>query len=195
MKREDREYIHSLRTYFLVITVIFLLSAISGLFVTIEDPGIAEEYFKDFEKSFQWIKDLHPLLIMLVIFLNNAIKSFAALVLGIGFGFIPVIFVSVNGMILSMVAYLISKEMGIMFVIAALLPHGIIEIPMVLVSAGIGLRLGHIMFLSMKGESTDIKTELKQGVMFYMRRIVPLLFLAAVIETFITPVIAFLLQN
>ena len=113
-----------------------------------------------------------------------------ALVLGVGLGIIPILFVAGNGIILSMLADTISRQQGTLFVIAALLPHGIIEVPMVLISAGIGLRLGHTMYPSLIGMKTDIKTELREGIGFYMRVIVPLLFVAAMIETFVTPLIA-----
>lgn len=175
-------------------------------------PGFSENYFEMFQQSVGWITTLNPLAIMLVIFLNNAIKSLVALVLGIGLGIIPFLFVAGNGIILGIVIGFISRQQGALFVIAALLPHGIIEIPMVLISAGIGLKLGYVMYLSLIGMQTDIrqgkpyiktiitrlrtdiKPELKQGFWFYIRWIAPLLFLAAIIETFITPVIVWLLR-
>ncbi|MBE0521198.1 MAG: stage II sporulation protein M [Candidatus Methanoperedenaceae archaeon] len=185
----DIEYLYSLRKYIFAITAVFIISVVIGVFASIRDPESSLKYFEAFGESFGWIKDLDPLAIMMIIFLNNALKSLVALVLGIGLGIIPVVFISVNGIMLGMIADLVFREMGAAFVLAALLPHGIIEIPMILLSAGIGLRLGHIMYLSLKGERTDLKNELKQGIGFFMRRIVPLLLLAAVIETFITPLV------
>lgn len=189
--QKDLEYLYSLRKYILAVTGIFILSLIIGLLESLNNPGLSENYLEMLQKSFGWIKTLNPLLITLVIFLNNALKSLLALVLGIGFGIIPLLFVAGNGIILSILADLVSRQQGALFVVAALLPHGIIEIPMILISAGIGLRLGHVMYLSMKGANADLKQELKQGVVFYMKRIVPLLFLAAAVETFVTPLIAF----
>ncbi len=194
MKRKDREYLYSLRKYILIVTGLFVLSLIIGLMISVIYPGLSENYFEMFQQSVGWIITLNPLAIMLVIFLNNAIKSLVALVLGIGLGIIPFLFVAGNGIILGMVIGFISRQQGTLFVIAALLPHGIIEIPMVLISAGIGLKLGYVMYLSLSGMQTDIKQELKQGFWFYIRWIAPLLFLAAVIETFITPVIVLLLR-
>lgn len=188
---KNREYISCLRTYILIITTIFILSIMMGLVVSINSPYIAEDYLKIFEKSFGWIKTLDPFVIMIIIFLNNAIKSLLAILMGIAFGFIPLIFVAGNGVLIGMLINIIAKEKGSFFVIAALLPHGIIEIPMVLISASIGLRLGYNMYLSLKGEETSIKTELKQGIGLYVRWIAPLLLLAAIIETFVTPLVVF----
>ncbi len=188
--QKDLDYLYSLRNYILAITGVFILSLIVGMVASQENPGFSENYLEMLNNSYGWIKELNPFLIMLVIFFNNAIKSLFALILGIGFGIIPLLFVAGNGVVLSIVVDVVSKKQGILFVAAALLPHGIIEIPMVLISAGIGLRLGYVMYQSIRGLKTDIKQELKQGLSFYIKRIVPLLFVAAMIETFITPQVA-----
>jgi len=188
--RKDMEYIVSLRKYIFIMTGLFFLSLISGLLVSENNPDLSARYLEMFKNSFGWIKSLPPLAMMLLIFLNNAFKSLLALVLGLGLGIIPLIFVAGNGLIVGLLAQIVSKEQGTLFVFAALLPHGIIEVPMILISAGIGLRLGYLMFLSLMGEKTDIKQELRVGIRFYMRVILPLLFVAAIIETFVTPLIA-----
>jgi stage II sporulation protein M len=186
---KDLEYLYSLRKYIIVITGVFVISMLLGIIVSIKNPAYSMNSLEMFKQSFGWIANLNPLAIMMVIFLNNALKSLMAFVLGIGLGFIPVLFVAGNGMILGMVADIVFREKGAVFVLTALLPHGILEIPLILLSSGMGLRLGHIMYLSLKGEHTDFKNELKQGIGFFTRWIIPLLFLAAVIETFVTPLV------
>ena len=188
--QKDIEYLGSLRVYILVMLGIFIISLVLGMIVSLKNPGLSENYFESFGQSFGWIKTLPPIAIMFIIFLNNAIKSLLTLVLGAGFGIIPVLFVAGNGIVLSMLADVVSRQHSVLFVIAPTLPHGIIEVPTVLISASIGLRLGHVMYLSLTGARTDIKLEFKQGIRFYRRIIVPLLFLAAAVETFVTPIIA-----
>ena len=185
----DTEYLYSLRKYVTAITAVFIISMVIGVIASIRNPDFSMNYLESFKDSFGWIVDLDPLAIMMVIFLNNAVKSLMAFVLGIGLGVIPVVFVAGNGMILGMVADIVFREKGVVFVLAALLPHGIIEIPMILLSAGMGLKLGQSMYLSLRGEGTDLKNELKQGFGFFMKWVMPLLFIAAVIETFVTPLI------
>jgi stage II sporulation protein M len=189
--RKDLEYAYSIRKYIIAVCWVFILSIIIGLIVSFNNPGLSENYLESFKTSFGWIKSLDPIAIMAVIFLNNALKSLMAIVLGVGFGIIPILFIAGNGVVLSILADIVSKEHSAIFVIAAILPHGIIEVPMVIISASIGLRLGHVVFLSLKGMKTDIGSELRNGVVFYMRIILPLLFVAAMVETFVTPLIAF----
>ncbi|PWB54394.1 MAG: hypothetical protein C3F06_04365 [Candidatus Methanoperedenaceae archaeon] len=185
----DIEYLKSSWKYISIISAIFIISLIAGLLLSLENLGLPENYLEMFKGSFGWIKTLSPISIMLVIFLNNAVKSLFAIVLGAGFGIIPIIFVGGNGIILGLIANEVSKQQGIIFVLAALVPHGIIEIPMILISAGLGLRLGYFMYLSLRGEKKDMRAELAGSLRLYMRVIMPLLFVSAMIETFVTPVI------
>lgn len=188
--QKDAEYLYSLRKYILAVTLIFILFLITGILVSITNPEKSTYYIELFKKTFGWITQLDPFERMLAIFKNNAINSLLALVLGIGLGFIPFFLVAVNGLFLGMVAETFSTEKGILFVLAAVLPHGIIEVPMVLFSASIGLRLGYEVYRFLKGERTNLKQEFIQGLWFYIVRILPLLFVAAIIESYVTPVIA-----
>jgi stage II sporulation protein M len=188
--QKDAEYLYSLRKYILAVTVIFIFFLIIGVLVSITEPEKSAYYINLFKNTFGWITQLDPFERMLAIFKNNAINSLLALVLGIGFGFVPFFLIAVNGLFLGMVAETFSSEKGILFVLAAVVPHGIIELPMVLLSAAIGLRLGYEMYRVLKGERTNLKQEFLRGLWFYVVRILPLLFVAAFIESYVTPVIA-----
>jgi len=187
--KKDLIYLESSRKYILIMTGIFIISVIAGLLASLKDLGLSENYLDMLKQSFGWIKDLNPVGIMLVIFLNNALKSLLSIVLGVGFGIIPVIFVGGNGIILGLVANQVSREQGTLLVLAAILPHGILEIPMILISSGLGLRLGYLMYRSIMGEKTDMRFELMQSLRIYMRIIMPLLFVSAFVETFVTPLV------
>lgn len=187
--KKDLEYLSSSRRYILIMTGVFIISVIAGLLASLKDLGLSENYLDMLKESFGWIKDLHPIGIMFVIFLNNAVKSLFAILLGAGFGIIPVIFVGGNGILLGLVANQVSREQGVLFVLAAILPHGIIEIPMILISSGLGLRLGYLMYSYIMGKETDMRFELMQGLRIYMRIIMPLLFVSAFVETFVTPMV------
>ena len=97
-----------------------------------------------------------------------------ALIFGLGFGIIPFFFVAVNGIVLGILVEFFIKKQGVIFVIAAILPHGIIELPMVIMSVGIGFRLGHAAYFSTKHQKTmqELLIELKQGVIFYFKIVV-----------------------
>jgi len=104
---------------------------------------------------------------------------------------VPIMFIVLNGYILGIVMCESARLEGLLYVAAAILPHGIIELPMILLSAALGTRIGAMVLLRISGKITaeEIISTLKWSISVYFRWILPLLFVAAVIETFITPAV------
>ena len=190
--REYREY----GTYIVAITLIFAASLIAGYGYAALNPSESARFVEELSAELGWIMDLSPLEIFLVIFLNNAIKALLVIILGLMI-IIPAGFVAYNGWVLGIVICEEARTSGYLSVVAGILPHGIIELPMVVLSAALGTRLGVMAFLRMKGtiSSKDILSEIKRSVNFYLRWILPLLFIAALIETFVTPIVLHLIRG
>lgn len=139
------------------------------------------------------------LLMFVVIFLNNAIKSVFVIFAGAFFGVFPIFFLVLNGLILGYVIQLASVGMAQMtvweMIFKTLLPHGILEIPALIIAGAYGLRLGRLLF-SLLGAllfnhnkidavGSNYKETLKRcGVMAIYITIV--LFVAAIIESTLT---------
>jgi len=193
--REYREY-GKYGTYIVAITLIFAASMIAGYGYAVLNPSESARFVEELSAEFGWLMDLSPLEIFLVIFLNNAIKALLVIIFGLLI-IIPVGFVAYNGWILGIVICEQARTSGYLFVVAGILPHGIIELPMIIVSAALGTRLGVMAFSRMKGtiSNKDILSEIKRSVNFYLRWILPLLFIAALIETFITPIVLHLIMG
>lgn len=176
--------------YVAAITLIFVASLIAGYGHAVLNPTESARFMEELSADFGWLMDLSLPQIFLVIFLNNAIKALLAIIFGLLI-IVPVGFVAYNGWIIGIVVYEQVRTSGYMPVVVGILPHGIIELPMIIVSAALGTRLGMMAFLRVNGtiSSKDVISEIKWSVHFYLRWILPLLFIAALIETFITPVI------
>jgi stage II sporulation protein M len=188
-------YLRFIWPYVFIITFIFIGSFLAG-YISVESfPDLANNLMKSFSSRFGPLLEKGPLEIMLTIFLNNAFVCLISLVLGLFLGVIPLILIAFNGYLVGVVSNIVEQQKGLLYIFLALLPHGIVELPMVFLSAGIGLRLGHQVFSSFFGMPTEIRREFKEGLIFYFRWIVPLLFFAAVIETFITPLILSLIPG
>jgi len=186
--KEDASYLKSVRPYILLSVFLFLASAALGFMVSIQNPDLAATYVGDVAEKLQWILDLSPSQMMMAIFLNNLFASTVALLLGVGFGIVPAVVVIVNGLVVGLVVHQAMLAGGLGFVIVAILPHGVIELPTVLVCIGVGFRLGHLMIKSLLGRGGDLEGELR-ATLRLLRWVVLLLFVAAAIETFITPVL------
>ena len=182
-------YLRFIWPYALLMAFIFFVFLFIGYNSAASFPSMAETLRESFSSRFASIMTMNPLFIMLTIFLNNAFLSLLFLVLGLALGILPILFVAFNGYVVGVIVYLIAQERGLLFILFGLLPHGILELPMVFLAAGIGLRLGYQVFSALIGRPTHIKREFKEGLMFYFHWILPLLLVAAIIETFITPII------
>ncbi|MCP8314337.1 MAG: stage II sporulation protein M [archaeon] len=181
---DTKHYLYKLKYYMIVGSILFIFSTIIGYLVA--------EYLRlsilgELEGSFQWAVELDPFTLMLFVFLNNSIKSLFAILLGFFFAIIPLLFVTINGLLIGMIFFDAVKEKGLAFILSAILPHGIIEMPIFLLSVAIGLRMGVQTVLKLDGKDVKLKSELKNGLRFFILYILPLFLLSAFIEAFITP--------
>jgi stage II sporulation protein M len=136
-------------------------------------------------------RGLPPLQLAGAIFFNNVIKTLLVIVLGTLFGAITVLFLVVNGAALGIVFYLSIQSRGLWPSLLVLLPHGVLELPAVLLGASIGLMLGRHSLNRLLGKAqTSFGTELAQALNFFLAVIIPLLLLAAFVEAFVTPALA-----
>jgi stage II sporulation protein M len=205
-----------------LVTAIFLVSVVSGCLYAVSNPYESARVMQELSDELGWITDMDPVLILFAIFLNNAIKSFLVMVIGVlgivpitllnnvsksflaksflvivlgVLMLVPIMFIVFNGYILGIVMCESARIEGPLFVAAAILPHGIIELPMIILSAALGTRIGMMVLLRISGKipTEEILSTLKWSISYYFRWILPLLFVAAVIETFITPAVLWIL--
>ncbi len=121
---------------------------------------------------------------IVLIFLNNIWASFMAMTLGIFFGVLPVITDVVNGYLLGFVARDAVMKEGIL-TMWKILPHGIFELPAVLFSIGIGLKLGWSVVgggWSVKKGKGNVGHVIREGMRFFIFVVIPLLLIAGIIE-------------
>ena len=124
---------------------------------------------------------------VLALFANNL----RAMVLGILYGFIPFLYLpalalGVNAAILGMLASLIDGQW--LLLAAGILPHGIFELPALFLSLAAGLCLcKNINVYIRKNEKGVMKPLLLNILRVVALLVLPLLVIAAVMETYVTP--------
>lgn len=185
-------YLKSIKPYAYTMAAIFILSSIFGylsLFYYPEYSQLLEGALKEFEG----FTELSQFQLFLFIFLNNSVKIFFTIVLGIFLAIVPVLMVFLNGYFIGGVIYLVLARSGWATILAGLLPHGIIEIPVFILAAGMGLMIGtraaQKLFNTIERDKYSIKEDLKNGIRIFAVVFLPLLLAAALIESYITPVI------
>ena len=169
-----------------ITVLVFLVTVVMGYFAAASNSEIAETWMQELE-MFKWIMSLNPLLIMLAIFLKNFVACAMSVLLGLGFGLVPLLVLTSNGFMIGVVSYSIIHKQGVLYLLAGIAPHGIIELPTILLGISLGFRLGYLLVLTILGEEVDLAGETRIAVHLLVRWFLPLLLLAAAIETFITP--------
>ena len=193
MLKEEHGYFYSNLRYLLVIAVVFFVSLVLGVVLS---QALSLNITRELREAYSPLLEgtTNPLFVMALIFGNNAAKTFAVIISGAVFGIFPILFIFLNGFIIGAVALEASQIRGVTFVLAAILPHGVVEIPAALAGGAIGLRIGFESIGWLKGRG-NVRSEMKKGLRLFVTRLLPLLVAAAAIESFITPLIAGVFAN
>lgn len=174
--KESFSFIKESKKYIFIVVSIFLVFLIIGYFSTLtpEMEALLKERLKEIAALFEGLNLLETIW---MIFSNNIYVSFLSLFLGVLFGIFPIITSFSNGFI---VGYVLQKAVAIdgILTIWKLFPHGIFELPAVIISMGIGLRLGATLIFRIK----KLKNESLKALLVFLLIITPLLITAAIIE-------------
>lgn len=173
--------------YFLTLLMVLSISILLGYKAAENNPQMAKTFVDQFTSEFGFIKLLPPILIFLIIFINNSVKAFLAMILGIFFGLAPLFFVFVNGYMIGVVVYFVGSKIGIGRVVMMLLPHGVIEIPAIILACSYGMWLGRMFLKKITGSDVSIGNCMELAIRYYLKTVIPMLIVAAFVETFITP--------
>jgi uncharacterized membrane protein SpoIIM required for sporulation len=177
-----REYLYSLRFYFLFVSIIFICAIVIGYNGFLSDVFSAPlEWIEELSEGIKDFTDIYPpwvifMVFFAVIFLNNAFTCFLDIILGPLLGIFPLFSIILNGGLIGWFAH----EEGLI-VFLAIVPHGMFEIPAFLLSAAIGLKLGREVLK--RKEERHLKDELRKALRVYLILILLLLLIAALIES------------
>jgi len=178
--QQSLAYLPKIKNYFIFSVILFLLVGIFGFLFPI---FFEEEIIKLIEELIRQTQGMGFLELTSFIMFNNIKSSFFALILGIFLGFVPIGVIVVNAYVLG---FVVNKTVAIEgpLVIWRLLPHGIFELPAVLLSTALGIKLGFFIF-TYKGpnKTKEFKIWLLNTFKVFFLIIIPLLVIAGIIES------------
>ena len=184
---ERRAYFQRLYPYLKITLVIFGSGIIIGLAAVSHFPGLADHFQSSVVGFVKIFRGLSKVQLAAAIFLNNTLKTVLAILLGSVFGIIPVVFLLANGIALGVVFSLSAQSRGVWLSLLSIVPHGILELPAVFLGTSIGLMIGtHVMKRLFRPSATTLGAELACALRFFCTVILPLLFIAALVEAFLT---------
>lgn len=136
--------------YFIAAVAVFVAGFVLGIDGSDRYSGFIQQQLKGIQYISSTVqgKQNPQLWLFMLIFLNNVSKSLIFIFFGLFFGVLPIGVLVINGMILGYVASAQAHNESWWYVAKGILPHGIIEIPAVIVACAYGIRLG---FIVLKG--------------------------------------------
>jgi stage II sporulation protein M len=181
---------------FIFVLITYILFALLSHIVLVNNPVESQKKFMELTKiiSEKIPKQATRIELCLVIFINNLKVSLFSILFGlIPFIFLPFLGAISNGLttgIISSASYIKGFKL-VPFLLFTIVPHGILELPSILYAVSIGIFLSlQISKRILHGhESNDepLYLILKRIFKTWIGVIIPLLLVAAIIETFITP--------
>jgi len=177
--KESFNYIRECKKPIFYIILIFLLFGLIGFFLPVPQ-ALTSEILKYIQELLKQTEDFGFGDMFSFIFLNNLKASFLGMILGVLFGVFPVFNALGNGYLLGFIASKTALENGILS-LWRVLPHGIFELPAVFIVLGLGLKMGTFFLADYK--LRFLKENLRNSFRVFVLIILPLLLIAAVIES------------
>ena len=163
------------------LTVLFIAAVIAG---ALAPPSFRSQLVETFLALVAPGVDLSGGELFLLILLNNTVGALLVLLFGLLFGILPVLSVAGNGLLLGVLYRHAAGVAGYGRAALEIIPHGIFEIPALLVAASYGMWLG-VAFLRKvrRQEQEPLAGKVAHAVRRYFTVVFPLFVVAAAIET------------
>ena len=175
-----------------VIVAIFLFGVGIVLGLT-TPPGIFGPFtdaVTGLEELAGFLGSLPKFIVFAILFITNASTLLVSFLLSPIFCLWPILVLILNGWLISFVSAIIVQEKSLGFILAGLLPHGIIELPAFILGQAAALSFGTMAILALfkKERRSLLLPNLKQNLR-YLLIALALLLPAAIIETYVTPLL------
>lgn len=178
---DQADYVRSLMPAYAIAFLIFFFSLAAGY--SLGSFDIMEAYLDALPSG---IQDYSLVQFLMFIIGNNVFNGFLWIGLGYVFSFPSLYLSALNGFVIGNISHTMIMESSLSFVLVGLIPHGIIEIPTLLLCSAMGMGLGYSLINRLRGRGS-LKLELIKAMRLFITRILPLIVLAAVIEVTVSP--------
>lgn len=174
----------------IIITLLLFFTTLTvGWIGSAQNPQVGEDLMDLFEKEVAGNMDAgNPADMFVKLFFNNFEACVLLFLGGASFGILTIFIMSLNGIVIGAILEIISKDHSPLFVAAALIPHGIFEIPAFIISGALGILLAQVLIAEWYGNADSAETAHVYAKLFIVT-VLPLVLLAAGVEAFITPVV------
>jgi stage II sporulation protein M len=170
---EGWKFIKESKNYFAFVIALLIFGGVLGWIYSVQLGILIDPFLKELVDS---LSGLNGFGLIVYILQNNLKVAFLGIVLGIVFGIMPIINSVANGLVIGYVLKVSVEKVSILE-IWKLFPHGIFELPAIIIALGLGIKIGFSLFYR-KDFSRNFYNSF--NVLLYI--VVPLLIVAAIIE-------------
>ena len=174
----------------IIITFLLFFATLTvGWVGSVQNPQVGQDLMKLFEKEVAGQMDgQNPYDMFIKLFANNLEACILLFLGGASFGILTIFIMSLNGIVIGAIMEMVSKDHSALFVAAAILPHGIFEIPAFIISGALGILLAQSLIAEWYGTG-DTAVAAQAYARLFLVFVLPLVLVAASVEAFITPVV------
>lgn len=178
------------RIWLFIAISLFIISLVVGWSTPDSIASLLAEDIAALEELSVMLASLPPALVAIFIFLKNSLSLLLSFLLSPILCLAPLLALTTNGWILGWLSATVMEKESLGFLLAGLLPHGVIELPAFIIGEAAALSFGSFVLVSLfKKEARSLLwPRLKQNLR-YLIIALALLIPAALIETFITPLL------
>jgi stage II sporulation protein M len=163
----------------------------AGLALGIADPGNIGSLLSDELTGLEEIGGIlapFTFSMFIFIFIKNVVTLLFSFIFSPILAIIPVVTLLFNGWVLGLVSAAVTQQQSLGYVLAGLLPHGVIELPSLFIGEAAALSFGitAVIALFKKEKRGLFLPSLRQNVKYLILAVI-LMLPAAAIETYLTP--------
>jgi stage II sporulation protein M len=171
----------TIKPYILILALIFVASFLVGILAASSTRQQMTELFQNVVDNYRGLAGGK---LFFTILLRNVVATIFVLVSGVLVGIIPTFAIGANGFVLGVVYRQAAEVVGYSKAALKVLPHGVFELPALLITASYGLWLGVTVVRRFRGkENTLLRVNIEHAFRRYFAVVFPLLVIAAGIET------------
>jgi stage II sporulation protein M len=183
----DKTLIMSYKKWIFIAVALFAIGIAIGLAMPTNVAGLLTEDLAALE-ALASILGPFQVTTALIIFLKNVSALLFSFLFSPLLCLVPILALTVNGWLLSFVSVIVVQEESLGLLLAGLLPHGIFELPALIIGEAAALSFGTMTIVALiaKSRRSQLLPNLKRNLR-YLLIAFALLLPAAIIETYITP--------
>ncbi len=179
------------KLWILIAVGLFVVGIVAGLIISATMPAGIVDLFSEELSALEELGTIFvPFQATTAVFIF--FKNVSALLFSFIFSpilcLLPILALVLNGSLLSFISVIVVQEESLGFILAGLLPHGIFEIPALIIGEAAALSFGAMVIIALisRKRRSQLLPNLKQNLK-YLLLAFALLVPAAIIETFVTP--------